>query len=91
MEQGLMMHLQRKISTMCLIVLTRTQNLGGIPFTQPLDFAFELMSWKPTKLIYAMTTYWYAFPGATSNVRPQLDAATLNVPTLIDAQKQPVF
>jgi hypothetical protein len=66
-------------------VLTRTRNLDGIPFSKSLDFNFELISWKPTTLIYAMTTYWYAFPGARANVAPQPDAATLPVPTLAEA------
>ncbi|HXB60847.1 MAG TPA: DUF2961 domain-containing protein, partial [Candidatus Acidoferrales bacterium] len=69
-------------------VLTRTRNLDEIPFTQSLDFDFELISWKPTKLIYAMTTYWYAFPGTTSNIRPQPDAAARAVPSLMDAQNK---
>jgi hypothetical protein len=69
-------------------VLTRTRNLDGIPFSRSLDFNFELMSWQPTKLNYAMTTYWYALPGATSNVHPQPEAAKLPVPTLADARKQ---
>lgn len=69
-------------------VLTRTRNLDGIPFSKSLDFDFELISWKPAKLIYAATTYWYAFSGATSNIQPQPDAAKSPVPTLADAQKQ---
>ena len=66
-------------------VLTRTRNLDGIPFSKSLNFNFELISWQPTKLIYAATTYWYAFPGASSNVQPQPAAAALPVPTLADA------
>lgn len=57
-------------------VLTRTRNLDGIPFTNSLNFDFELISWQPTKLIYAATTYWYAFPGASSNIQPQPRDAT---------------
>ena len=68
--------------------LTRTRNLDGITFSKSLDFTFELISWKPTKLIYGATSYWYAFPGATSNVHPQPDAVTLPVPALADALKQ---
>jgi len=66
-------------------IMTRTRNLDGIPFSHSLDFVFELISWKPTRLIYAMTTYWYAFPGTTADVRPQPDAATRPVPTLAEA------
>jgi len=63
-------------------ILTRTRNLDGIPFSKALDFDFELISWQPTTLIYAATTYWYAFPGATANVPPLPAAATRPVPAL---------
>jgi hypothetical protein len=66
-------------------VLTRTRNLDVIPFARSLNFDFELISWRPTRLIYAATTYWYAFPGASSNVRPQPREAALPVPLLADA------
>jgi len=66
-------------------VLTRTRNLDGIPFHRSFDFNFELISWKPTRLIYADTSYWYAFPGVTANVVANPDAATLPVPTLAEA------
>ena len=72
-------------------VLTRTRNLDGIPFARSLDFNFELMSWRPTRLNYAMTTYWYAFPGADSTVHPQPDAATGPVPSLTDARKPQIL
>lgn len=67
-------------------VLSRTRHLDGIPFRQSLQFDMELISWKPTTLIYAATTYWYAFPGATSNVKPQPTEAILPVPTLAEVQ-----
>ena len=47
--------------------VTRTRNLDGIPFRRSLQFDLELISWKPTTLTYAATTYWYAFPGASAN------------------------
>jgi hypothetical protein len=65
-------------------VLTRTRNLDGIPFSNSLNFDFELISSRPTRLTYAATTYWYAFPGASSNVQPQPEAAAASVPTLAD-------
>lgn len=64
---------------------TRTRNLDGIPFRRALQFDIELIAWKPTTLIYAATTYWYAFPGTASNVRPQPREAALPVPTLAEA------
>jgi Protein of unknown function (DUF2961) len=69
-------------------VLTRTRNLDGIPFRQSLNFNFELIAWKPMKLIYAATTYWYALPGATSNIRPQPEEARLPVPKLAELKEQ---
>jgi len=63
----------------------RSRNLDGIPFRESLQFDLELISWRPTALTYAATTYWYAFPGATANRVPQPDAARLPVPTLADA------
>jgi len=65
--------------------LTRTRNLDGIPFRRSLQFDMELISWKPTTLTYAATTYWYTFPGASSNVQPQPREAALPVPTLAEA------
>lgn len=64
---------------------TRTRNLDGIPFQRSLQFDVELISWKKTTLTYAATTYWYAMPGATSNVKPQPREAALPVPTLAEA------
>ena len=69
-------------------VMSRTRHLDGIPFRQSLQFDIELMSWKPTTLIYAATTYWYAFPGATSNLKPQPKEAALPIPTLAEAKAQ---
>jgi hypothetical protein len=63
----------------------RSRNLDGIPFRRSLQFDMELISWKPTSLTYAATTYWYAFPGTTSNMQPQPREAALPVPTLADA------
>jgi hypothetical protein len=65
---------------------TRTRNLDGIPFRRSLHFVMELISWKPTTLTYAATTYWYAFPGTSSNIKPQPADATAHIPTLEEAQ-----
>jgi hypothetical protein len=61
-------------------VLTRTRNLDTIPFSKSLNFDFELIAWKPMKLIYVATTYWYAFPGATSNIPAQPHEASQPLP-----------
>jgi len=64
-------------STLGHNTLTRTRNLDGIPFQRSFQFDMELISWAPTTLTYAATTYWYAFAGATSNIKPQPNAAAL--------------
>lgn len=69
-------------------VMSRTRHLDGIPFHKSLQFDIELMSWKPTTLTYAATTYWYAFPGAKSNILPQPMDAAAEVPTLAQVQAQ---
>lgn len=63
-------------------VLTRTRNLDGIPFRQRLRMDVEVNTWKPSELDYAATTYWYALPGATSNVSPAPAAAARAVPCI---------
>ena len=70
-------------------ILTRTRNLDGIPFSRSLDFDIELISWAPTRMIYAATTHWYAFPGGSSNRVPEVANALAPIPTLKDAQKPP--
>lgn len=67
-------------------VMSRTRPLDSIPFRRSLQFDIELISWKPTTLIYAATTYWYAFPGATTNIQPQPAEAILPIPTLAEVQ-----
>lgn len=67
-------------------VMSRTRNLDGIPFRSALYFDLELISWAPTRLIYAATSRWYAFPGGASNVALNPADATAYIPTLADAQ-----
>ena len=69
-------------------IMSRTRQLDGIPFKKSLQFDIELIAWKPTTLTYAATTYWYAFPGASSNVQPQPREAALALPTLAEAVAQ---
>lgn len=69
-------------------VMSRTRQLDGIPFGKALQFDIELMSWKPTTLTCEATTYWYGFPGATSNLVPRPKEAALPVPTQAAAVAQ---
>ncbi len=63
-------------------VLTRTRNLDGITFQQSLQMDMEIHPWESSKLDYAAATYWYAFPGAASNVNPTPEAAMRPVPCI---------
>lgn len=70
-------------------IMSRSRNLDGIPFRNSLAFDLELLSWAATRLTYSATSRWYAFPGGTSNVEPDPEAATALIPTLADAQQPP--
>ncbi len=69
----------------------RNRPLDGILFEKSFHFDWELISWKPTTLIYAATAHWYAlpFPSPTVNVKPQPVDAAGAVPTLtsVDAAR----
>jgi len=48
-------------------VVTRTRSLDAIPFTKSLKVDIEVWHWADCKMDYAVATYWYALPGASSN------------------------
>lgn len=56
-------------------VNSRYRGLDAIPFTTSIRFDMELWHWAKTKLNYAPTTFWYARPGATWNVKPMPEEA----------------
>lgn len=60
-------------------VNSRYRSLDAIPFTQSLQMDMELWHWAGTKVNYAPTTFWYARPGATSNVAPMPEVAAMPV------------
>jgi len=51
-------------------VNSRYRILDAMPFTKSIKFDMELWHWRATRMNYAPTTFWYARPGATSNVEP---------------------
>ena len=61
---------------------TRTRNLDAIPFEKSIKVDMEIWHWKDVKVNYAVASYWYALPGATSNRRPQPDEAAAPIPKL---------
>lgn len=56
-------------------VVTRTRSLDTIPFSKSLQFDMEIWHWGDCKVCYAVATYWYALPGATSDRPPTPDEA----------------
>ena len=54
---------------------TRTRSLDAIPFAKSLKFDMEIWHWADCKMDYAVATYWYALPGATSNREPEPEEA----------------
>lgn len=53
----------------------RYRALDAIPFRQSIQFDMELWHWARTKMNYAPTTFWYARPGATCDVEPNVEEA----------------
>jgi hypothetical protein len=60
--------------------VTRVRALDAIPFTQSLKFDMEIWHWRECDEAYAATTYWYAFPGATTNRTPEEGEAAKPIP-----------
>ena len=56
-------------------VNSRYRMLDGIPFNESLRFDMEIWSWANTTINYAPATFWYARPGAASNVDPLPESA----------------
>jgi hypothetical protein len=57
------------------VTLIRHRGLDAIPFSKSLKFDFEIWHWAATDIAYAVTSYWYATPGATSNCPPAPEEA----------------
>lgn len=66
---------------------SRTRVLDAIPFSERLKFDIESsagtrLAWF--HLVYAVSTYWYAQPGAITNREPLPQKAAQTIPTLQD-------
>lgn len=62
----------------------RYRSLDAIPFRKSIRFDMELWHWAKTKMNYAPTTFWYARPGATWDVKPDPKQAKLAVPQKVE-------
>ena len=56
-------------------VVSRVRALDGIPFTKSFHFDMEVWHWADCDVGYAVTSYFYAVPGARTNREPQIDEA----------------
>ena len=63
---------------------TRTRILDAIPFDKSIKVDMEIWHWKSVQMDYAVTSYWYALPGATSNRAPQPEEAVAPISSLAD-------
>jgi len=59
---------------------SRLRLLDGIPLRSSLKMDMEIWHWADTKVRYAVGTFWYARPGATSNRSPAADELLQNLP-----------
>ena len=60
-------------------VNSRYRSLDAMPFLESIKFDMELWHWRATQMNFAPATFWYARPGATSNVKPDPVTAALPV------------
>ncbi|MBS1598814.1 MAG: DUF2961 domain-containing protein [Bacteroidetes bacterium] len=48
---------------------TRTRILDAVPFTKSFLMSLEMLGWENGEADFAVTTYWYAFEGASDNCK----------------------
>ena len=58
---------------------SRWRALDGIPFQKSLKFDMEMWHWTGTTINCAPAVFWYARPGATSNLPPDIEEAKKKV------------
>ncbi|MEA1886755.1 MAG: glycoside hydrolase family 172 protein [Bacteroidota bacterium] len=63
-----------------MTVNMRFRVLDAIPFKEKIGSNIELWHWAPTVINYALTSYYYIFPGAEINVSPDEEAVSRVVP-----------
>ena len=63
-----------------MTVNMRYRSLDAIPFEEKISSNIELWHWAPTVINYAMTSYYYIFPGAGVNIIPDEESVSMKVP-----------
>ncbi|MBN1388094.1 MAG: DUF2961 domain-containing protein [Bacteroidales bacterium] len=64
-----------------MTVNMRFRILDAIPFMEKISSNIELWHWAPTVINYALTGYYYIFPGTEINIIPDEEAVARPVPT----------
>ena len=54
-----------------MTVNMRYRSLDAMPFNQKIRSDMEMWHWAQTTINFAMTSYWYAMPGFTQNIKPE--------------------
>jgi len=54
-----------------MTVNMRYRSLDAMPFNHKIKSDIEMWHWAKTKINFAMTSYWYAKPGFSSNIKPE--------------------
>jgi len=62
-----------------MTVNMRYRTLDAIPFTTKIQSDIELWHWEQTIVNYAMTSYWYAKPSSTCNIKPDVETVKMPV------------
>jgi len=62
----------------------RYRALDAIPFRTSIQFDMELWHWARTKMDYAPATFWYARPGATWDVEPNVEEARRSIALIVE-------
>lgn len=58
-----------------MTVNRRYRSLDAMPFSTSIQSDIELWHWAQTTINYAMTAFWYAKPGSSSNILPDPEMA----------------
>lgn len=77
-----------------MTVNMRYRSLDAMPFNQKIRSDMEMWHWAKTTINFAMTSYWYAKPGFSSNIKPEPEAVKNQVdlkrsdiyPTIVNEQ-----
>jgi hypothetical protein len=62
-----------------MTVNMRYRTLDAMPFSEKISSNIEMWHWVKTRINYAMTAYWYAKPGFSINIEPDIKSVKVPV------------